>query len=334
VLVATIAAAGSANLPAIKDNSMWSEDSTLSNGVGEHLYSGRTNFAGSRRALLAFDIAGNIPAGATITSATLTLHVSKSPFSNPADQTFAVYRLLADWGESTSNAFSPGGAGAQAEPGDVTWSHRFFNTDAWTTAGGDFAALASATTSIPQSDDDDASWSGAALVADVQLWLDSPAANFGWIVIGPEGSPTTARRFDSRENITLAFRPVLAVEYDLVVSGAGAVPNGDTVPGTALSLGKALGGDLDLDWDASCRVSDTDYAVYEGLLGSFASHVPVVCTTLGATSATITPMPSSAYYLVVPLGGGVEGSYGTATGGGERGQGGSTCASQSLAGCP
>ncbi|MDH5277387.1 MAG: DNRLRE domain-containing protein, partial [Gammaproteobacteria bacterium] len=56
-------------------------------GAGTSVYSGRTDNAFFRRALLKFDIAGNIPAGATITSATLTMVVTRSRDNQNATMT-------------------------------------------------------------------------------------------------------------------------------------------------------------------------------------------------------------------------------------------------------
>ena len=50
-------------------------------------------------------------------------------------------------------------------------------------------------------------------MADVQSWLDSPAANFGWLLLGNESISQTTKRFDSKDNEGEANRPVLAVEY-------------------------------------------------------------------------------------------------------------------------
>ncbi len=91
---------------------------------------------------------------------------------------------------------------------------------------------------------------------------------------------------------------------------AGEVPDGSagSVP---LTIAPAAGGDLTLSWGASCAATDTDYAVYEGTLGApFASHVPVTCSTGGATTWTFTPSAGDHYYLVVPRNGVSEGSYG------------------------
>jgi len=51
------------------------------------------------------------------------------------------------------------------------------------------------------------------MVADVQGWLDQPATNFGWILIGNEAAPTTTKRFDTRESPISSNRPVLEVAF-------------------------------------------------------------------------------------------------------------------------
>jgi len=51
------------------------------------------------------------------------------------------------------------------------------------------------------------------MVADVQLWLNTPANNFGWLVLGNESGSQTAKKFDTRENSNPANRPVLTVFY-------------------------------------------------------------------------------------------------------------------------
>ena len=100
-----------------------------------------------------------------------------------------------------------------------------------------------------------------------------------------------------------------------VCLGAGAVSGG-------LVLGKASGGDLALQWSASCTVEDDDYAVYEGALLSFASHIPRACTTAGETSHLLAPAGGDTYYLLVPTHADREGSYGVdAAGAGAPGRG-------------
>ena len=100
-----------------------------------------------------------------------------------------------------------------------------------------------------------------------------------------------------------------------------------------LTLNKAAGGDLSLGWGSSCNASDTDYEIYEGALGSFDTHLPINCTTGGATSDTVTPSPGDRYYLVVPRNVVHEGSYGTSSGSVERPASSSACRPQAVGAC-
>ena len=210
------ALAGVVTLTPSQDNTMYGENGEWSNGAGEFLFSGRTAFSSSRRALLAFDVAGNVPAGSTINSATLTLHVSQSPGPSqpsPVPERFALHRLTAAWGQGTSDAGSPGGLGSPATVHDSTWTYRLWNTDTWATPGGDFNAAGSANAVVAVTNDGFFTWGSSAMIADVQDWLDNPVTNFGWVLIGNEAADKTARRFDSRENRNAAHRPVLTIDF-------------------------------------------------------------------------------------------------------------------------
>ena len=200
------------HIAAGKDNTLFeSVTGSLSSGSGEHLYSGKTgvfNETKNRRGLLWFDISSSIPAGATITSATLHLNMSKS--SNPTGRTVQLRRVLQDWGEGSS--ISPKGAGVPAATGDATWLHTFFNTGFWANAGGDFSATVSASALVGGIGT--YTWdSTSQMTSDVQGWLDDSANNFGWLLLGDESTIQTAKQFDSRENSILCNRPVLTVEF-------------------------------------------------------------------------------------------------------------------------
>ena len=117
-----------------------------------------------------------------------------------------------DWGEGASDAGDPGGIGAQAEPGDATWIHTFYNTSFWTTPGGDFSPTLSATTTV-STVDTTYTWSGSGLVADVQAWVSNPASNFGWVIRGDEVNAGSAQRFNTRENSSNP--PQLTVTYQV-----------------------------------------------------------------------------------------------------------------------
>ena len=194
-----------------KDNTLFeSTEGTLSNGQGSYLFVGKTARGATRRALLAFPVAEAVPAGATITQVTLSLHMSQSV---AGAETVSVHRLQRDWGESTSDAAGQEGRGVAAETGDATWIHTRFDTENWQQAGGDFVATASASQSIA-GEGVTYNWeSTPALVADVQQWLDTPETNFGWILLGNETSNRNAKRFNSREFTDVSLRPQLVVEF-------------------------------------------------------------------------------------------------------------------------
>ena len=194
-----------------KDNTIYQDAAATSNGAGSSFIAGETNVGLIRRGLIAFDIAGNIPAGSTINSVTLTLHMSKARFTSGA-QTVGLYPLLANWGEGTSNADATPGQGAPATTNDATWVYRFYNTATWNTQGGDFVTTASSTTVVGGVDF--YTWgSTPQIVANVQNWLNNPTSNFGWLVRGNETQNGTAKLFDSRENSTAANRPMLTIDY-------------------------------------------------------------------------------------------------------------------------
>jgi len=212
----SVALADVVDIVSSKDNTLYQEDGSLSNGAGQHLFAGMTLQATARRALLSFDIAGSIPAGSIIQNVVLRLHVSKvSPIAQV--DVFDLHRVLADWGEGTSVGDRGEGAGAPATTGDATWTSTFWDDSgsppSWTNPGGDFTDTASVSFSIegmgtyPIISTDQ-------MVADVQSFLDAADTNFGWIVTGQdELTSGSAKRFDSHENSNPDFRPVLSVTF-------------------------------------------------------------------------------------------------------------------------
>jgi hypothetical protein len=129
------------------------------------------------------------------------------------DQINSIHRITRGWSEGTSVAPGNEGAGIGSTPGDVTWSHTSYDTAFWMAPGGDFDPTPSAQATIGG----DGFWTwgpSPGLTADVQAWLDSPATNHGWIVVGPEGSfIQSAKRFDTRENSDPTRRPSLRIVF-------------------------------------------------------------------------------------------------------------------------
>lgn len=209
-------------IPSYKDNTLYQEDGlcpacpgtnsvldTLSNGAGEYVFIGTTNVGDARRALIAFAVADSLPSNATVDSVVLTLNMSRT-IVGPTPT--SLHRVLAEWGEGSSDASCCApeeGAGSPATVGDATWAFRLFRSSAWTAPGGDFVATPSATQDVDV--EGLYSWASMQMTADVQGWLDSPADNFGWILLGDESANRTAKRFDAHE--TPATGPRLTVYY-------------------------------------------------------------------------------------------------------------------------
>lgn len=192
-----------------KDNTLYATaDGSFSNGRGAHLFAGETNSGLLRRALLGFDVVSQIPPGSTVTRVVLTVHSSRSISGT---QSMKLHRVTADWGEGTSNAgVIRDGNGTSSTNGDATWVHTFFPNQRWTTAGGDFDATEDATATGTS----DFTWESAAMKTRVQQWLDQPATNFGWILIGKESESLTAKQLDAREAASATTRPSLTIEFD------------------------------------------------------------------------------------------------------------------------
>jgi hypothetical protein len=196
------------NVTPSKDNTLYEFDpkeGDHSNGAGFHFFAGENGMGEVRRGVLAFDLAGIIPVGSTIIAVSLTMNMSMTP---AGAETVELHKLLADWGEGTSHAPMGEGDGAPATSNDATWRHRFFDTIFWATQGGDFSATVSASQSVGGTGQ--YTWSSTQMVADVQSWVDNPASNFGWLVLGDETAIATAKRFDTRES---ASPPVLTIQF-------------------------------------------------------------------------------------------------------------------------
>ena len=218
VITISIFAAGSVaaqtvDLEPAADATLYEGDGTLANGAGSYFFVGRTenrNGGVERRSVIAFDIAGSVPSGATITSAQLQVTMSRTV---SGAQMIELRRITESWSEGPSDAPNEEGAGTATQIGDVTWVHREFLTgDDWSTVGGSFASTVSASQQI-SGNGNYVFASTAQLVADVQSWLDSPADNFGWALVMPSPAVGSAKRFNSRENGDSSSRPKLTVTY-------------------------------------------------------------------------------------------------------------------------
>ncbi len=151
------------------------------------------------RALLKFDLS-SIPAGATITGATLQMVATAVQSSNA----FAinVHKVTTAWAEgSLCNA-----------NGTPNWTA----TNPWTIAGGDFDATVQATTNVSTT----GTYTWAINNSLIQGWYNTPASNMGMLLkFNTEGGANEPKTFSSSEG---TFAPVLSVTYT-TSNGLGSV---------------------------------------------------------------------------------------------------------------
>src|SRR5580658_6977216 len=126
-----------------------------------------TDGAGNpKRGLIEFDIAQYVPAGATITSATLQLTVGQVAGSGGGTGGFTTAAFTIDlldetqaWGQPTNfvgaTSLNGHGHGAAPDNGDATWDDAFYNSDPamatpWNVSGGNWISsqVPSASTSV------------------------------------------------------------------------------------------------------------------------------------------------------------------------------------------
>lgn len=230
-------------------------------GAGPAIFAGADGSSNIKRGLIQFDLS-SIPAGSTITSATVTLHLAQvagsagnsNTTANATDRLFGLYANLQPWTEGPSNRTTvPGvggtGQGAPRQNGDVTWDYASYNSNSslavlWnngTSHGGNFSSTESDQLEVPLNatlaiGGAFTFQSSAGLVADVQNWLNHPAANDGWLLKSDnlELTPTSFLGFWTREAVSEGNDPSQAIAPTLSVTFTP--PAGSAVPEPA-SLG-------------------------------------------------------------------------------------------------
>lgn len=264
-----------------KDNTLYEiPHGTVSNGAGQHFFAGLTAGAVIRRGVIAFDLASNIPPCAVIQSVSLKLYMSKTNF-NSGSYSVKLHRLLADWGEGASAAFGDEGQGTQAESNDATWDHTFYPSGFWTTNGGDYSNTVSATANVNQIGF--YTWgSNPQLVSDVQNWVNGSVTNYGWILIGDEINAASAKRFDTKENDSINFRPSLTVTY--------------TINKVVLNLTSIIDG----FWDGSAMVADTAKVFLRNISSPYAKvdSSKTFLNSAGKSIMCFNNAASGQYYIV------------------------------------
>jgi hypothetical protein len=234
VFLASVSYAADLAIPAKRDNTLYQgqadggpPDGERSNALGPNIWTGKGSNGNLKRSALFFDCKSIIPAEATITSAVLVLTLDRAqPNVGPTD--IGIYRLVADWGEGTSDAslIDGGGRGTNATPGDMTFTHNFFNSSLWVTAGGEYVATpsASATARWPQFSDGppfqptNHLTSIGVLEIDIQNWIDGVNPEYGWMLRGDETQQPTAKRYWGVQHTIASQRPILLVGFNTLTT--------------------------------------------------------------------------------------------------------------------
>jgi hypothetical protein len=211
--------AASTNLTPVADTHIASELPASNFGTANPLLVGiSATFPPIQRGLLRFSFE-DIPSGAVVTGVTLRLVAIGGP-REASD--FDLNRLLVEWSES-----------------GATWVTRLSATP-WTAAGAaagaDYvtpASIMGQLTPVPMGGPPTTNdFSSPGMVEDVQLWLNDPGTNFGWILHATGGMAGTGRQVASREDPTR--KPMLIVEYTLSEPPPATPP---TISGTMLEEG-------------------------------------------------------------------------------------------------
>src|SRR6266540_16894 len=123
---------------------------TLVSGTTAGEFGGGLQPPGKSRALIRFELAGQVPGSVIITSATFRVRVVKVASIGGVASTFGLHRVLQTWGEGNKGAGTT--IGSAATVGEATWQDRLYPATQWGAPGGasgaDYVAEPSGTAPI------------------------------------------------------------------------------------------------------------------------------------------------------------------------------------------
>ncbi len=185
---------GASGYTGASDTKIRSDASTTNYGSATTLeIDGSPDYA----ALLRFDLS-SIPAGATITSVSLSLNVT-----NISSQPYEIYAMRRSWSESSATW-------NQASSG-VNWSTAGANSTSTDRESTVLGAVSSSTTGVKTFAFNSAG------VAKVQAWVNTPSSNHGF-VIQDYVNNSDGLDFSSKENSNVSLRPKLIVTYEVAAT--------------------------------------------------------------------------------------------------------------------
>ncbi len=215
VVVAPAAAARSARafqatLAADQDTFINSAAADNNNGASPSLYTGHNGMGGAMRTLVHFAIPAAWQGHATVTQAVLSLVTRGTTLDQtmpPSPATASLQAVSAAWTEGSGfgDTKMMNTVGQACGTSGATWNQpNCAGGTPW--MGGSVSATVSGAGAVPASLEstvtlDSGTAGNAGMLADLQGWIDSPAANRGWRIASSTESAADAevQRFYSRE---------------------------------------------------------------------------------------------------------------------------------------
>ena len=200
----------------VADTSLLEVSPTNNMGGFVGMNAGTTQNGPRTRALLRFDLS-SLPTNTVIQSAKLIVQVTQQPIDGYDFTAFGLHRMFRPWGEGNKIPVTQPGQGVPATAGEATWLYAFYPTNQWGEPGGqpgaDYSPIESSFEIVYDVANSPYVFpSTPEMVDDVQLWIDKPSTNHGWMLRSADEFPRfTARRFGTREDANNA--PVLELNY-------------------------------------------------------------------------------------------------------------------------
>lgn len=202
----------------VADTTLIQVDPNANLGGADFFNAGTAGNGNRNRAIMLFSLSEFIPTGSTINNVSVMLDIVRQPAVDLEPALFSLRRMQTSWSEGDKTPVEEGspGLGAPATEGDATWLYRSVGGEAWSTPGGragvDFSSTVSSTAFVYGIGDPVQFESTLELTADVQLWLDNPNSNFGWMLMTEtEQVRKSARSFASREDASGG--PMLIIDF-------------------------------------------------------------------------------------------------------------------------
>ncbi len=172
-------------LDTVADTDIYEGTTGINYGTSIDIVAGRDNAGKQDKILIKFDLSG-LPAGATLTSATLRLNLVGT--SGTGTFNIGLYKIIKTWIETTA-----------------TWSNF--------SSGGNYDSTQQAVTSVALGSTGFKEW--AVPVVMVNGWIAAPSTNYGLALVFESSTKGPDYQFASKENTTVANRPQLVINYTM-----------------------------------------------------------------------------------------------------------------------